>query len=132
MVDVEHALLPATAPTFNDALPSMSLDGLCCCAPQEAWRLDSRSTEDIGLAVEIDPDGKAATLDSESLTGYGVSKPLRIGAQVRFVSEDASQLRDTAGSATRENIHECANVSHRAMCKCRTPPGRSIMEWKLM
>lgn len=50
---------------------------------QEAWKRDARSQEDIGLAVEIDPDGKAATLDSDSLTGYGVSKPLRIGAQVR-------------------------------------------------
>lgn len=50
---------------------------------QEAWKQDSRSQEDIGLAVEIDPDGKAATLDGESLTGFGVSKPLRIGAQVR-------------------------------------------------
>lgn len=50
---------------------------------QEAWKLDARSNEDIGLAVEIDPDGKAATLESESLTGYGVSKPLRIGAQVK-------------------------------------------------
>lgn len=52
---------------------------------QDAWRLDARSKEDIGLAVEIDPDGKAATLDSESLTGYGVSKPLRIGAQVGWL-----------------------------------------------
>ena len=63
------------------------------CARQEAWRLDSRSTEDIGLAVEIDPDGKAATLDSESLTGYGVSKPLRIGAQVRAVLRSGRVLR---------------------------------------
>lgn len=52
---------------------------------QEAWKRDARSQEDIGLAVEIDPDGKAATLDSDSLTGYGVSKPLRIGAQVRSI-----------------------------------------------
>lgn len=50
---------------------------------QDAWKQDARSKEDIALAVEIDPDGKAATLDSESLTGYGVSKPLLIGAQVR-------------------------------------------------
>eukprot|EP00904_Undaria_pinnatifida_P009462 jgi/Undpi1/5646/HiC_scaffold_2.g00921.m1 len=60
----------------------LTVDDLAFPLTKEAWRLDSRSTEDIGLAVEIDPDGKAATLDSESLTGYGVSKPLRIGAQL--------------------------------------------------
>lgn len=49
---------------------------------QTAWKQDQRSQEDIGVAVEIDPDGKAATLDAASLTGYGVSKPLLIGGQV--------------------------------------------------
>lgn len=49
---------------------------------QDAWKTDARNKEDIGLAVEIDPDGKLATLDEQSLTGYGVSKPLRIGAQM--------------------------------------------------
>lgn len=49
---------------------------------QDAWKTDARNKADIGLAVEIDPDGKLATLDVESLTGYGVSKPLRIGAQM--------------------------------------------------
>lgn len=79
-------------------------------APQEAWRLDSRSTEDIGLAVEIDPDGKAATLDSESLTGYGVSKPLRIGAQVGFF---CCEWRRTAATLRvvrhGQRVHACAN-----------------------
>lgn len=71
----------------NDANDSQTDTVLCNLRAhpppnQDAWRLDARSKEDIGLAVELDPDGKAATLDSESLTGYGVSKPLRIGAQV--------------------------------------------------
>eukprot|EP00752_Nemacystus_decipiens_P001913 g1842.t2 len=60
----------------------LTVDDLAFPLTKDAWRLDARSKEDIGLAVEIDPDGKAATLDSESLTGYGVSKPLRIGAQL--------------------------------------------------
>lgn len=50
---------------------------------QAAWKKDARSQQEIALAVEIDPDGKAATLDSESLSGYGVSKPIVIGGQVR-------------------------------------------------
>lgn len=40
------------------------------------------------MVAEVDPDGKAATLDSGSLTGYGVSKPLRIGAQVCPMNAD--------------------------------------------
>lgn len=50
---------------------------------QNAWKKDARSQQEIALAVEIDPDGKAATLESESLSGYGVSKPVVIGGQVR-------------------------------------------------
>lgn len=67
-------------------MPSAFLDART--NTQDAWKQDSRSQEDIGLAVEIDPDGKAATLDADSLTGYGVSKPLRIGAQVGFTLEE--------------------------------------------
>lgn len=66
-----------------------------CVSQQEAWKLDARSKEDVGLAVEIDPDGKAATLDSESLTGYGVSKPLRIGAQVGSLSSSSGFRKET-------------------------------------
>ncbi|CAM9713569.1 unnamed protein product, partial [Discosporangium mesarthrocarpum] len=49
---------------------------------KDAWKKDARSLEDIGVAVVLDPDGKISTLDAGSLTGYAVSKQLRIGGQM--------------------------------------------------
>ncbi|CAM9642442.1 unnamed protein product [Ectocarpus sp. 12 AP-2014] len=94
----------------------LTADDLAFPLTKDAWRLDSRSKEDIGLAVEIDPDGRAATLDSESLTGYGVSKPLRIGAQlerteaaVELVSNP--QLKERAEQALpNEGIQQLERV----------------------
>jgi hypothetical protein len=39
--------------------------------------------DEIGVAVVLDVDGKLATLDGGDLTGYGISKPIKLGGQVQ-------------------------------------------------
>jgi hypothetical protein len=56
---------------------------LCFPLTKEAWKIDPRKSEDIGVAVVLDVDGQLATLDGGGLTGYGVSKVIKLGGSER-------------------------------------------------
>ncbi|KAG5179230.1 hypothetical protein JKP88DRAFT_224551 [Tribonema minus] len=65
------------------ALLELTADDLAFPLTKEVWLNDARAQDEIGVAVVLDVDGKLATLDAGDLTGYGISKPIKLGGQVQ-------------------------------------------------
>ena len=47
-----------------------------------AWATDERKDQEIGIAATIDTDGRIVTGSKDDLIGFGISKPVTLGAQI--------------------------------------------------